>query len=238
MWVSSRLYRSLKVSEGTSDEVAFVQCPNAISLYQRYVERPDEHEDLSLYEFYKWFDVKSNTYHRCGTCGAKPYVVDIWPHFVGNPAETEIYEKVCCAKVFLHHLHCSLDNLLLDSGIQNWSSFYQHCQQNCHPQHYNNPDPLPEAEEEEPDSDTETLDGSDDEELFQDAWMAEAGRAPNARVGGNINHLGQRDIDEQHPWTVSDWTEEEIAIASDRIETQKRSGAPANQLPGVDWRFL
>jgi ATP-dependent DNA helicase PIF1 len=239
MWVSSRQYRSLKVSEGTSDEVAFVQRPNTISLYQRYIERPNEHENLSLYEFYQWFDIRSNTYKRRGAHGAKPYVVDIWPRFVGNPAEAEIYEKFCRAKIFLHHPHRSLDNLLLDSGIQNWSSFYQHCQQTCNPPHYNNPDPLPEAVEEEPDSDTESLEDSDDEELFQDAWMAEAGRAPNARVGGNISHLGQRDMDEQHPWTVSDWTEEEIAIASDWIETQKRlGGAPANQPPGVDWRLL
>jgi hypothetical protein len=69
--------------------------------------------------------------------------------------------------------------------------------------------------------------------------MAEAGRAPNARVGGNISRLGQRDIDEQYPWTQSDWTEEEIGIACDWIETQKRlGGAPANQPPGVDWRLL
>jgi hypothetical protein len=69
--------------------------------------------------------------------------------------------------------------------------------------------------------------------------MAEAGCAPNAHMGGDISRLGQHDIDEQYPWTQSDWTEEEITIASDWIEIQKRlGGAPANQLSGVNWQLL
>lgn len=239
MWVSSRQYRSLKVSEGTSDEVTFGLRANTVSFYQRYTIRPDNLENLSLYEFYQWYDVKSEQYKRRGVRGAKPYVVDVWPRFVGNPADAENYEKFCRAKVLLHHPHRSFDNLLLNSNIQDWSAFYQHCQQTCHPQHYDNPDPLPEVLEEGPESDTESIEESDDDDLFQDAWMAEAGRAPNAAVGGDISHLGQRDIDEQYPWTQSDWTEEEIVIACDWVETQKRSGdAPVNQLPGVDWQLL
>jgi ATP-dependent DNA helicase PIF1 len=239
MWVSSRQYRSLKVSEGTSDEVTFGLRQNAVSFYQRYVVRPDELDNISLYEFYQWYDVKSDQYKRRGARGAKPYVVDVWPRFVGNPADPENYEKFCRAKVFLHHPHRSFDNLLLTPNIQNWSTFYQHCQQTCYPHHQNNPDPLPKVVEEEPESDTESVEGSDDDELFQDAWMAEAGRAPNARVGGNINRLGQRDIDEQYPWTQSDWTEEEIGIVCDWMEMQKRLGvAPVNQPPGADWRLL
>ena len=51
--------------------------------------------------------------------------------------------------------------------------------------------------------------------------------------------MGQHDIDEQHPWTQSDWAEEEIVIASDWIETKKSEGIlPVNQLPGADWRLL
>lgn len=69
--------------------------------------------------------------------------------------------------------------------------------------------------------------------------MAEAGRAPNAPVGGNISRLGQRDIDEQYPWTQSDWTEDEIVTACDWMETEKRlGGAPVDQPPGADWRLL
>ena len=34
----------------------------------------------------------------------------------------------------------------------------------------------------EPESDTESIQESDDDDLFQDAWMAEAGCAPNAPV--------------------------------------------------------
>lgn len=239
MWVSSRLYRSLKVSEGTSNEVTFGQRPNTVPFYQRYVIRPDTLENLSLYEFYQWYEVKSNQYRRRGARGAKPYVVDVWPRFVGNPANTETYEKFCRAKVFLHHPHRSFDDLLPNSDIQDWSTFYQHCQQTCHPNHQDNPDPLPEAIEEEPESDTESVEENDGDELFQDAWMAEAGRAPNAQVGGDVSRLGLRDIDEQYPWAQSDWTEEEIAIACDWMETQKRSGdLPVNQPAGADWRLL
>ena len=239
MWVSSRQYRSLKVSEGSSDEVTFGQRPNTVSLYQRYTICPDDLDNLSLYEFYQWYDFKSGQYRRRGARGAKPYVVDVWPRFVGNPADAENYEKFCRAKVLLHHPHRTLDNLLHDSGIQDWPTFYQHCKQTCHPQHQDSPDPLPEVLEEEPESDTESIEGSDNGDLFQDAWMAEAGRAPNAPVGRNINRLGQRDIDEQYPWTQSDWTEEEISIACDWLETQKRlGGAPVNQPPGVDWQLL
>ena len=184
MWESSRQYRSLKVSEGTSDEVSFDQRPNTISLYERYVGRPDELDHISLYEFYQWYDFRGDKYTRRGARGAKPYIVDVWPRFMGDPADAETYKKFCRAKVFLHHPHRLFDNLLLDSGIQDWPAFYQHCQQTCHPHHYNNPDPLPDAVEEVPESDTESLEGSDDDddELFQDAWMEEAGRAPNARV--------------------------------------------------------
>ena len=239
MWVSSRQYRSLRVSEGTSDEIPFVQRPNTIPLYMRYVGRPVELEHLSLYEFYQWFDIREGRYVRRGAHGAKPYVVDVWPRFIGDPSDSDTYEKFCRAKVFLHHPHRAFENLLLDSQIQDWSTFYQHCQQTCPNSHHTTPDPLPEAVEEVPESDTESIEGSDDDELYQDAWMAEAARAPNARVGGDISRLGQRDIDEQHPWTESDWTEEQITFASDWIETQKRlGGAPPNQLPEVDWRFL
>ena len=237
-WTSSRQYHSLKVSEGTSDEVIFAQHPNTFSLYQRYTIRPHEFENLSLYEFYQWYGVKSDKYRRRGTRGAKPYVVDIWPRFVGDPADPDTYEKFCRAKVFLHHPHRTFNNLLLDSGIEDWVTFYQHCRETCNPSHYNNPDPLPREVEEVLESDTDSMEG-DNDELLQDAWMVEAGRAPNARVGGDISWLGQCDIDEQYPWTQSDWTEEEIATASDWIGTQKRlGGGPANQLPVVDWQLL
>jgi len=169
MWVSSRQYHFLKVSEGTSDEVTFGLHQKAVSLYQHYTACPNELENISLYEFYQWYDVKSEQYKRHGACGAKPYVVDVWPHFVGNPADPETYEKFCCAKVFLHHLHHSFDDLLPTSNIQDWSTFYQHCQQTCHPHYQDNPDPLPEVVEEEPESDTESVEGNDDDELFQDA---------------------------------------------------------------------
>ena len=56
MWVSSRQYRSLKVSEGSSDEVTFGQHPNTVSLYQRYTIRPDDLDNLSLYEFYQLYN--------------------------------------------------------------------------------------------------------------------------------------------------------------------------------------
>lgn len=225
MWVSSRQYHTLKVSEGVSDELAFGQ-QRGIPFLQHYAGRPDELQHISLYEFCQWYEYRDGMYKKRGLHGAKPYVVDVWPRFVGDPADAEGYEKFCRAKVFLHHPHRDFDSLLTPN-IQNWTSFYQYCQQTCHPSHYNNPDPLPEAVEEEVDSDTESLEGSDDDdELFQDAWMAEAGRAPNARVGRNISHLGQRDIDEQHPWTQSDWTEEEIRMATGWMETQKTGGCP------------
>jgi ATP-dependent DNA helicase PIF1 len=240
MWDSSRKYRTLKVSEGTSDEVSFGLRQNAVPFFERYAIRPEGLENISLYEFFQWYEVKNNQYKRRGTRGAAPYVVDIWPRFVGDPADAETYEKFCRAKVFLHHPHRSFDDLLLSSGMQDWTTFYQHCKQTCNPSHQDNPDPLPETVEEELESDTESIEGSNDgEDLFQDAWMEEAGRAPNARVGGDIDRLGQRDIDEQHPWTQSDWTDEEIVIACDWMETRKRLGdVPVNQPPGADWRLL
>ena len=117
-WHSHLQHCPLKVSEGVSDEVLFVQHPNAIPVYQRYVAHPDEFESVSFYEFCQWYHVKSDNYKRCGTCGAKPYVVDIWLQFVGNSADAEGYEKFCHAKVFLHHPHCIFGNLLLNPGIQ------------------------------------------------------------------------------------------------------------------------
>jgi hypothetical protein len=176
MWASSRLYRTLKVSEGTSDEVTFCQCQNSVTFFQHYAMRPDELENLSLYGFYQYYDYRNGQYKICGTLTAKPYVVDVWPHFLSDPADAENYEKFYRAKVFLHHPHRIFNDLLHNSGIQDWTTFYQHCQQNCHPSHHNNHDPLPEAAEEQPESDTESLQDDDgDDEPFQDAWMTEAG---------------------------------------------------------------
>ena len=89
MWDSSRKYRTLKVSEGTSVEVSFGLRQNAVPFYERYAIRPEELENISLYEFFQWYEVGNNQYKRRGTRGAKPYVVDIWPRFVGNPADAE-----------------------------------------------------------------------------------------------------------------------------------------------------
>ena len=105
MWISSRQYCALKVSEGTSDEVTFSLCPNMMTLYQHYTLRPEHLIDVSLYEFYQWYDFRNQKPVKHGGHGAKPYVVDIWPHFIGDPADTETYEQFCHAKVFLHHPH-------------------------------------------------------------------------------------------------------------------------------------
>ena len=42
---------------------------------------------------------------KAGQSWGKPYVVDVWPRFVSDPADAEGYEKFCRAKVFLHHPH-------------------------------------------------------------------------------------------------------------------------------------
>ena len=157
----SRQYHTHKVSEGTSDEVMFIQHPNTIPFYQCYFAHPDQFEHISLYDFYQWYDVKGGKYKRYGVCGAKPYIVDVWPHFVGDSADAETYEKVCCAKV-LHHPYCFFNNPL-NSNIWDWSTFYQHCQQICNPLYYNNSNLLPKAVEKEPESDTESIEENDDE---------------------------------------------------------------------------
>ena len=66
MWVSSRQYCALKVSEGTSDEVMFIQHPNTIPFYQCYFTHPNQLEHISLYNFYQWYNVKGGKYKRCG----------------------------------------------------------------------------------------------------------------------------------------------------------------------------
>ena len=126
MWVSSRQYCSPRVSEGTSDEVTFGQHPNTVPFPQHYSACPDELEAISLYEFYQWFDVKGDQYKRHSSCGAKLYIVDVWPLFVGDPADAENYEEFCHAKVFLHHPHHAFNNLLT-VDISDWTTFYQHC---------------------------------------------------------------------------------------------------------------
>ena len=62
MWVSSRQYHSLRVSEGTSDEVTFGQHPNTVPFSQNHIGCPDELNNISLYEFCQWYDVKSGQY--------------------------------------------------------------------------------------------------------------------------------------------------------------------------------
>jgi hypothetical protein len=70
MWDSSRKYHTLKVSEGTSDEVSFSLHQNAVPFYECYAICPEELENISLYEFFLWYEVGNNQYKRCGTRGA------------------------------------------------------------------------------------------------------------------------------------------------------------------------
>ena len=94
IWVSSRQVRSLKVSEGTSDEVVFNLHPSSTSLYEQYM--------LGVLMYLKIYHSTSSIsgmmlgvegeYKKCGAFGVKPYVVDVWPWFVGNPTDTEAYE--------------------------------------------------------------------------------------------------------------------------------------------------
>ena len=58
------------------------------------VDQKPELENVSLWEFANF---EGGKYTKCGTRGAKPNIVNLWPLYQPDHDEPEIYEKYCYA---------------------------------------------------------------------------------------------------------------------------------------------
>jgi hypothetical protein len=166
-------------------------------LFNCQTQLPSSNANVSLYEF------SGMTLGRASTKGGAPVGQNnMWLMSGQALLVTPLMLKTMRSFVVLKSSSTTHIAPLMISNTQSWSAFYQHCQRQCD---HDNPDSPPEAIEEEMETNTESVEEGNDDKPFQDdAWMAEAGCAPNAHMGGNIGHLGQPDMDDRYPWTQSD----------------------------------
>jgi hypothetical protein len=95
---------------------------------KRYKNRPitlkPELANVSLLEFATHWNWRGNKYTKRGSRGAKPCVVNVWPHYQPDRDEPEIYEKYCYVRMILHHPFVNDLKELLKHHID-WTAAYQ-----------------------------------------------------------------------------------------------------------------
>ena len=117
-------------------------------------------------------------------------MVNVWPRYLPDRDEPEIYEKHCYARMILHHPFVGDPKDALLRHHVDWTAAYQ---SDCIDQAHMHVDSLPTSsnENEEVDSDSESIPDEDhDDELWRAEWMEEAGRRPNQPVELDFKNLG------------------------------------------------
>jgi ATP-dependent DNA helicase PIF1 len=244
MIVSSRMYRNLCVAQDIQSEaVDFINyTTEKFSLLENYMKRDKEGDiaDVTLLDFAQNWEIRAKRYYRRGTRGAKPYIVNIWPHYRPDPDEQEIYEKYCYARMILHHPFHDPNELL--GHCADWAAAYQTKCLDLN--HIHEDDTLPTLEEtdiEDDQDDSESVydDHQEDDNYVAD-WMREAGRRPNQSVQSNLDNLGGRDIDLEYDWLANSAGQDVITLASKWLvdQTKESPNDDMQTLPPTDWRFL
>jgi hypothetical protein len=212
---SSRIVRNLNVSQHEEQEIDFESnTVKKTGVRHRYRVRLDgttltaeqrmELEGTPLIEFARHWTWDKGVVKKRGGRGALPFALNIWPRFECDPENEESYENWCYARMILHHAFKKEEELL--GNHPSWTTAYDlDCVQAGHT-HVG--DTLPEGEdddEEDLDSDTESLPPEEDDDpdmaRYQEQWMRELGRRPgDASVDDLDTQLGKRPIDVTFNW--------------------------------------
>jgi hypothetical protein len=155
-----------------------------LDLVERYEKcaqaHPEKLKDVTLLELATNWDWTKEKPRKCGSKGAKPYVVNVWPHFRPDKDNDDIYEKYCYAKMILHHPFTQRKKRISATEPGKYISWLVAYQAECLDQyHVHFDDTLPNATEEpdidDDDSDSESIMNEDEPEPYRAEWMQEAG---------------------------------------------------------------
>lgn len=121
---------------------------------------PELHS-LSYLNFVQSWDFKGNTFTKCGSRGALPYIANIWPHYRYNVGDKDSIEKYSYVKLLLHHLFQEEVDLLHNKTSYTLA-FQNHCLALSHIHIDTLPPIIPSDKPSHSDSDREFIVGPDD----------------------------------------------------------------------------
>jgi hypothetical protein len=244
---SSRLYRNLCVAPDMASENVNFEASEKEQrgVLERYKNRPidskPELENVSLLEFATSWNWRGQKYTKRGTRGAKPFVVNIWPHYQPDRDEPEIYEKYCYARMILHYPFSKDPQELLKDHLD-WAAAYQ---SDCIDLLHAHIDPLPTTSDddgdENVDSDSESIPDEDHEDdQWRAEWMQEAGRGPNQQVESDFGNLGGQDLDLQYDWIENSPGQAQVTTAVKWLaeKTKESPNDSVQILPENDYHKL
>ncbi|KAH7467614.1 hypothetical protein FOMA001_g15238 [Fusarium oxysporum f. sp. matthiolae] len=170
----------------------------AIGSYRKYLERKDQHEDITYLEYLQSYNL--NTWRRLAA-QAKKRVLSYFPRYKSMEASSQ-FNDFCRVKLMMVHPHRSPEELLVVGG-QRFDSFtaaYMHCRQDhdTHADdHYGEPD-TDELTAEEDEFELEIH----EEPIAEEDWHELARMLPDRPLEEeDIDILGRRDIDINYDWT-------------------------------------
>ncbi|KAG7403319.1 ATP-dependent DNA helicase pif1 [Fusarium oxysporum f. sp. rapae] len=169
----------------------------AIGSYRKYLERKDQHEDITYLEYLQSYNL--NTWRLAAQ--AKKRVLSYFPRYKSMEASSQ-FNDFCRVKLMMVHPHRSPEELLVVGG-QRFDSFtaaYMHCRQHhdTHADdHYGEPD-TDELTAEEDEFELEIH----EEPIAEEDWHELARMLPDRPLEEeDIDILGRRDIDINYDWT-------------------------------------
>ena len=208
------------------------------SWLQRYMKRPPEMEDLSIYDVmtkYTW--KKSNWRKKRSTTHV---VLRVYPRFSPNP-EDDRYEEYCQIKIILHHSFRNLASIL-EHEDQSWIELYTRCQTSNHEHPKDTLRSREEESRETPNEEEEDkeLKNPDVMEMQEEDWQVWASLRPNQAIPLYApEDIGRRPMDDGWDLEASRARWEHINQMSTWIDTMKKETPyHVDDLPNVNINSL
>ena len=171
--------------------------------YDKYLQRPEDMEDICYFEFFERWNFKSPNKDNWKEWRppARPRVLYYFPRYKPVHGHAQ-FSDFCRAKLFLDHPHREHDEFLNLDGRQfdNYEAANEYCME--HHEHEDNhygdieaPDPEADEDEFRPEP--------FDEEISLEDWQEIARMVPELRLEEQaIDLLGRRDIDINYDWAL------------------------------------
>ncbi|KAF5336454.1 hypothetical protein D9611_006665 [Ephemerocybe angulata] len=217
-------FRRLRRQDESNPAVGLADSVTEESWIQRYVQRPESLENLSLHDLmttHTWY--KSAWRKKRNTEGMMRTILRVFPRYPPNPQD-DLYDEYCRTKIILHHPFRNL-NSIREREDQPWAELMARCQaqEHTHPR-----DTLRCWEEENREVDEEEEDedllNPDVGEMTEDDWQTWARLRPD---GGNIpmfglDDLGKRPLDDGWDLDASRNRWNDVTSMQTWIQEQKR----------------
>ncbi|KAF5127214.1 ATP-dependent DNA helicase pif1 [Metarhizium anisopliae] len=181
--------RSYRVDEDVNE---------TIGNYRKYLERNDQHEDITYLEYLQSYNLK--TWRRLAG-QAKKRVLSYFPRYRSMEASSQ-FDDFCRVKLMMAHPHRSPEDLYTVGGhrFDSFAAAYKCCREHhdTHSDdHYGEPD-TNELRAEDDEFELEVR----EEPVVEEDWHELAHMLPDRPLEeGDIDILGRRDIDVDYDWT-------------------------------------